>query len=89
MFADRDYIIHPYMVDDHLQRKKKQPKYITKAKLKPLNYQNELIRDWFFMKICQGGGLNQWRNHTNNMKCRFLHHQDPYLKLGPFKVLSL
>ena len=92
MVADREFIIHPYLVDKDLKKKKKQPKYVTEGKLltKSLkNAKDDLKADYIFMKVCREGRQRPRLVHTKEVNCRFLHHQNPYLKLGPFKVPSL
>ena len=37
-------------------------------------------KEKFFRSIC-GSGIA-----SNRFRCRYLHHDDPYLKLGPFKL---
>ena len=50
--------------------------------------EHELTADWLFMKVCREGRQKKPYFHTKEVNCRFLHHKDPYLKLGPFKVPS-
>merc|ERR1711976_697358 len=85
--VDREYIIHPYLVDDDLKKKKKQPKFVSEGKLTQVKRmgEHELTADWLFMKVCREGRQKQPLIHTKEVNCRFLHHKDPYLKLGPFK----
>lgn len=40
--------------------------------------------DWLFLKICREGRFLPPKYQPNTF-CRFLHHGNPYLKLGPFK----
>ena len=90
MIVDREFIIHPYLVDNDLKKKKKQPKYVIEGKLVPLTKgTKELTGDWMFMRVCREGGRKKRIVHIKELNCRFLHHQDPYLKMGPFKVPSL
>ena len=89
IIVDREFIIHPYLVDEDLKKKKKQPKFVTEGKISPITKtQHELAADWVFMKVCREGRQEQPKIHTKEVNCRFLHHKDPYLKLGPFKVPS-
>ena len=39
-----------------------------------------------FMGICREGKVEVHQYYGNTkLHCRYLHHRDPYLKLGPFK----
>jgi hypothetical protein len=44
--------------------------------------------DWLFLKICREGRFLPPK-YQPNIFCRFLHHGNPYLKLGPFKEEKL
>lgn len=88
--ADRDFIILPYMVDSFLNKRKNQPKFILNNNLKIPDYQENLPYENAFMTVCREGKNLISKNYdiaafNQNAKSRFLHHQDPYLKLGPFK----
>ena len=81
------------MIESNLRRKKKQPKYVEAGKLKqvestPQDLGDELHLDWMFMKTCRDGSQQTRIAHGNEVNCRYLHQKNPYLKLGPFKVLS-
>ena len=41
------------------------------------------VRDGLFRKVCHEGTLTNYRPTEH---CKWLHHNNPYLKLGPFKV---
>ena len=85
--VDREYIVKPYLIDDKLNRKKKQPKFVIEQKFEKVkNYRADLAADWIFMQTCREGQRTQRKFKTKEVKCRYLHHQDPYMKLGPFKV---
>ena len=76
----------PYKVDKNLKRKKKQPKFIEDRSIYKvkLGDQNQFGPEWLLMQTCQKG---KWFTPEYNAvyPCRYLHHNDPYLKLGPFK----
>ena len=53
------------------------------------NKESNIVTDWMWFRTCQKG---KWLNNFYNLRiehlwkpCRLLHHQNPYLKLGPFK----
>ena len=87
---DKEFIIKPYLVDENLNKKKKQPKFAVESKLKQsMDLNTDVARNWNFMETCRMGtsGLKEKQNNQT-VYCRYLHHQNPYLKLGPFKVQS-
>ena len=75
-----------YKVDKNLKRKKKQPKFIEDRSIYKANWdiQNQFGPEWLMMQTCQKG---KWLTPKYKVAypCRYLHHNDPYLKLGPFK----
>ena len=44
-----------------------------------------MVRETTFLTTCSQGYFSK-RRKTINEKCKFLHHHDSYLRLGPFKV---
>ena len=83
----RDYIIKPYLVDKKLNKKKKQPRFIAEKRFKKIeNYGENLSSEWLFMETCRKGQYMERKAKTKELQCRFLHHQNPYMRLGPFKV---
>lgn len=76
----------PYLIDENLNRKKKQPKVVTENKLE-LDFESDFVTEHYFRKLCgTGPPLFMQQNKVNPPKCGFLHHYNPYLRLGPFKV---
>jgi hypothetical protein len=73
------------MINDRLQKKKKQPKFIHEEPFQRNDYQNQVSFDNLFMKICRTGKIEPALIKLKEFSCRFLHHGDPYLKMGPFK----
>ena len=53
--VNREYIIKPFMIDNNLNKKKKQPKFVAegKYKLDEVNWREELTADWMFMETCR------------------------------------
>ena len=82
---DRDFIVKPYLINDDLKKKKKQPKFVVNQDFEKVDMQEDMPSDWHFMKICRYGRQAEHRHKTKEVNCRLLHHRDPYLKLGPFK----
>lgn len=76
----------PYLIDDKLEKRKKQPKFTKENVFRGLDMGEALAFDAIFMKICRNGQLFDYTlKYDKELNCRFLHHKDPYLKLGPFK----
>jgi hypothetical protein len=73
------------MINDRLQKKKKQPKFIHEESFQKNDYTKQVSFDNLFMKICRTGKLEPTFFKLKEVSCRFLHHGDPYLKMGPFK----
>ena len=42
-----------------------------------------------FHSICEGNDLINSSRIDHSLQCRFQHHKDPYLKLGPFQLEEL
>ena len=93
--AEKDFIVLPYMIDENLKKKKKQPKFVTDQVLEDHPFVSQRknadpmanVKDDFFAEVCRRGQIMPRfdPNRQNSLNCRFLHHADPYLKLGPFK----
>ena len=91
-FVNNNYRVLTYMVDKKLNRKKKQPEYIENQTIYDPKWDLENNRgpEWLFMQTCQLGRtelgkLNMPLQLQLVYKCHYLHHKNPYLKLGPFK----
>ena len=86
-FMDRNHRMLPYLIDNKLRRKGKQPEFVTNnsvRNLKGLNF-GTMGSEWKFTQGCMKTLWPESGSYHNNISiCRFLHHNDPYLKLGPF-----
>ena len=82
---DRGYVIKPFLIDDDLEKKKKQPKFVKNMIMTKEIKMEEFYSDDSFMKTCQKGQMIERIVKSKEPECRFLHHMNPYLKLGPFK----
>jgi hypothetical protein len=53
--VNREYIIKPFMIDNNLNEKKKQPKFVIegKYKLDEVKWTEKLPADWIFMETCR------------------------------------
>ena len=83
------FLVHPYIIDDNLKKIKKQPKELKNVKWFE---RNEFATEEWFRGMVREDALQRTcnrelrGNYTDNFKCHFLHHFNPYLKLGPFKL---
>ena len=72
-----------------MQRKKKQPKEFKKIKWfercedDPDQNVRGMVREEALSNVCNKVLRGNWTNHY---KCHLLHHFNPFLKLGPFKL---
>ena len=88
ILGNKSYLL-PYMVEEDLSIKKGQPDYVRNGKV--LNYHYDTYdkvrkQEWRFIQACKYGKWYPKPFKGNlNLNCRFLHHQNPYLKVGPFK----
>ena len=58
----------------------REPAHQKEARKEALPFEN------IFMGICREGKVEVHQYYGNTkLHCRYLHHRDPYLKLGPFK----
>ena len=53
--VNREYIIKPFMIDNNLIEKKKQPKFVVEGnyKLDEVKWVEKLPADWMFMETCR------------------------------------
>ena len=90
-----DYQVFPYLLDTNtLLKASSQPDFVKHMP----DYETLSNRDlprgkrifWKlekFRKVCSGQTVGaDTRRQKLRRKCRLLHHNDPYLKLGPFKM---
>ena len=75
------HTIFPYLVDKNLNRKAQQ----REIKWEMLNMEHPPVADSMFRQTCS---LGQFTHEGTALpsNCIMLHHYDPYLRLGPFKV---
>ena len=85
----------PVPFDEKLRKKKKYKKALKEHRvdkileLTPLFDETislSLARDNFYV-LCKDGTISSREPiHDSKLVCRFQHHADPYLRLGPFKM---
>ena len=74
----------PYLVGNDMKQKNRQPEFVQNGDIYKFNVGDDAGFEWLFFYICKMGRFSPPVLNLEH-KCRFLHHQDPYLKLGPFK----
>ena len=84
----KGYEILPYMINKKLTRKKKQPDFVLNGESVQAKISADVGNDWFFLKICREGKFLAAVKQPTAF-CRYLHHSNPYLKMGPFKEEKL
>ena len=84
--ADRDYKVLPYTVDAKLEKKKKQPKELEGKSIMYARTNNAQGKEHFFRSVCNGFNFGKQAGIHYLGKCGYLHHFDPYLKLGPYPI---
>ena len=82
--ADRDFKVLPYVVNDKLERKKKQPKVLRENNIIYAKTASQQGKEHFFRSVCNGFSFKRQAGIQYVGKCGYLHHFDPYLKLGPY-----
>ena len=87
-----DFKLHPFEIGDTLRKKKTQPDYVTRGEVKTKDRISRNGREAHFRQSCNGLFTPSSVVNASGLvavvvtQCQLLHHGDPYLKLGPFKV---
>ena len=83
-----DFKILPYFVDENLQKRKTQPKWVKKTDfykrdpLEPTTYVAGDKKEDGFRRVCRGelkGTFDGNYTQPSVPKCHYVHHHDPYL----------
>lgn len=82
----------PYLVTLDLEKKSTQPKFVKK--LDPSKRENKFeaneqpdVNEDIFRRICRGQIVGQEvKKQIKYQKCHWLHQNNPYLRLNPFKI---
>jgi len=80
-----NYKVLPYLVDDKMNYREHQPKKLM-DNVHLIEIKNDYQRDYCFKQVCRSSAFTRQPDRVNLPKCGYLHHFDPYLRLGPFKV---
>ena len=84
-FVEKHHRMLTYMIDKKLRPKKKQPDFVTSQLVYELRGNFGRIGvEWMFAQTCQRGAWLSRQIRGALIGCRYLHHGNPYLKLGPF-----
>jgi hypothetical protein len=75
----------PYLVDKNLDYKAQQPPELMRN-VRKIEIQNDFQTDFCFKRVCQAGTFTRRPDDRDLTSCGYLHHFNPYLRLGPFKV---
>ena len=82
---DKNHRMLPYLINERLEAKKNQPEFVVKDWVNDLDGDyGKTIDEWVFTQTCQKGSWLPKRQKWTSIKCRYLHHKNSYLKLGPF-----
>ena len=102
--ASDKFVFNQYLLDENLDKRKKQPKYVKSEDMIDVGKITESLKDDGAAKFKTDSMLRSCGGKTRkNMvklrgtnhpkvseklihKCRQIHHNDPYSKLGPFKL---
>lgn len=84
----------PFVVGDNLEALEQQPEDLSKNPVKFANLQSSEGEEFHFRRVCNGfsvkaflgGGPGPDQQPEPAHKCHYLHHFDPRLRLGPFKI---
>ena len=88
-------VVNSYMLDEKLERAKKQPKFVTRGESLQIDW--ERLQDYggIFSEMerllegCRNFPRTNLRKqplHRKTRTCRHLHHSDPFHRLAPFKM---
>jgi prolyl 4-hydroxylase len=80
-----NYKVLPYLVDENMYYKQHQPELLMEN-VRKIEINNEYQKDFCFKQVCRSSAFTRQPDSINLPKCGYLHHFDPYLRLGPFKV---
>ena len=79
-----NYKCFPFLVDENMNPKQT-PTDLMKSIYK-IDIENSYQFDFCFKQVCRAEAFTRRPEKLNLPKCGYLHHFDPYLRLGPFKV---
>jgi len=74
---------HRYVVTENLGRKKEQPDFVREGRVLGMSNSSQLARDAYFRAVCGGWTLKEGQREP---KSHWLHRNDPFLRLAPFKL---
>ncbi len=83
-----EHLVLPYVLDQKLNRKVEQPPEIWDGPLRYADLSTMIGKEYYFRSVCNGFTARGQTPDTPSEahQCHFLHQDDPYLRLGPYKV---
>ena len=84
-FVTGNFKTKSYLVDSKLKQKRIQPEFVMNGKSKQIKGEGHKVYEYISFKICQQGFLDKKPALDAALSCRFIHHRNAFLKLGPFK----
>lgn len=84
-----DFQVLPYFVNKKLEPKLNQPDWLIQGNFHHVLYQKNVpaLNEKLFRLFCaRGQFMNVAKSGSKRAKSVFLHHNDPYLKLGPIQA---
>lgn len=86
VMSDSTYKVFPYTIDKNFEKKAKQPKVIRDNIITYVNLQCQSGKEFYMRSVCNGFSFRAYTRQKTQFNCHWLHHRDPYLRLGPFKL---
>ena len=87
-FIASDHRLLSYKIDKTLEKSAYQPDYVENGKVKELKEIDDRGYEWMFFDACKNKWINTKgkgiRSSAYHQTCRYLHHDNPFLKIGPF-----
>jgi prolyl 4-hydroxylase len=81
-FPDRKIL--PYLLGKNLRKRKDQPDFVSGGQVVTSEYKSRQGKEQHARRVCNG--FQNPKPNATQGKCVLLHHDNPFLKLGPFKL---
>eukprot|EP00094_Tigriopus_californicus_P006961 TCALIF_06702-PA protein Name:"Similar to P4HA2 Prolyl 4-hydroxylase subunit alpha-2 (Gallus gallus)" AED:0.31 eAED:0.31 QI:0/0/0/1/0/0/2/0/1029 len=86
IMADSTYKVFPFTIDKNMNEKVKQPKVIRDNIITYVNLNCQSGKEFYMRSVCNGFSFKGYTRPVKQFHCHWLHHQDPFLRLGPLKL---
>ena len=80
-----EQITNPYILDDKLERSARQPKFVKDLQHEEYDL-HQYQGDFYDMQRMMIGCRGYSRQTQPALRCKQVHHMDPYVMMGPFKI---